>query len=225
MFWLDEALCSDLYLDGVVTVVDCKFCCKQITHENEEKQNTHFEFSNQIALADVVLLNKIDLVDKKTLEESLERVKTINSSAQLYETSYGNVELDKILDLHAYDTGALTFNRSSNVKGHLASSITTCTFYFDGILNEDDLDRVLENILWTNDETDSGDNKQRILRLKGIVNLDIDSSASYQIQAVYDIFDKYKLPNREDTNKIIVIGHHLNHDLIKKQFNDIQNLK
>jgi len=220
-FWLDDALCSDLYLDGIITVVDSKFCAKQITNQNKEA-STNYEFCNQIALADVILLNKIDLINDNVIEDSLKRVKGINATAKIHKTSYGKVDLNEILDLHAYDTGKVNFERVLEVTerqggGHLDNSITTCTFYFDGVMNENDLDRVLEDLLWSDDELNTGA-QQKILRLKAVVNLESEPGSSHQVQAVYDIFDKYKLPHREDVNKVIAIGHNLKPQDMEQKF-------
>jgi len=221
MFWLDDALCSDLYLDGIVTVVDSKFCSKQISKENK-RSGTNFEFCNQIALADVILLNKIDLVDDHVLRDSLKHIQQINSSAHIHQTTYGKLKLNKLLDLHAYDTGSLaSFPYQENASNqHLDSSITTCTFQFEGMMEEKDLDFVLEELLWSNDEED-GPLQQKILRLKAVVSLAGDLEHSYQIQAVYDIFDKYELPHKETMNKVIVIGHNLQNKKIEKKFRGI----
>eukprot|EP00111_Clytia_hemisphaerica_P010324 TCONS_00030201-protein len=124
-FWLDDALCSDLYLDGIITVVDSKFCAKQITNENKEA-STNYEFCNQIALADVILLNKIDLINDNVIEDSLKRVKGINATAKIHKTSYGKVDLNEILDLHAYDTGKVNFERVLE----LTELTTTCNYVY-----------------------------------------------------------------------------------------------
>ena len=294
MFWLDEELCSDLYLDGIVTVVDSKFCRKQI--KKEETQNnkdstttssnndesvdvgkdnvsdssvtgtggvdtgengvsgyndhlnsgenddnnsgTRFEFCNQIALADVLLLNKIDLVDETIIQDTMHSIRSINATSCIYKTSYGKIALEQILDIHAYDTGRLDFNEDNhgenrsgqfdkiqknndnNRNGHLDNTISTCTFQFEGLLDENDLDRVLETLLWSNDDLNSG---TLVLRLKAVVNLSHDPGASYQVQAVYDIFDKYRLPDREALNKVIVIGHNLQASDIESKFKAIAN--
>ena len=287
MFWLDEELCSDLYLDGIVTVVDSKFCCKQINKEktqnnakdsntinssndesvgygkgtdvenvrngasksvknehlntgenggSSDSPGTRFEFCNQIALADVLLLNKIDLVDEAVIQDTLESIRSINATSKIYKTSYGKIGLEQILDLHAYDTGKVDFsgaadnysggqldkiqNAKNSSNSHLDNTISTCTFQFEGLLNEHDLDRVLETLLWSNDDPNSG---TLVLRLKAVVNLSHDLGASYQVQAVYDIFDKYRLPDRESLNKVIVIGHNLNASDIESKFKAIVN--
>merc|ERR1712168_557528 len=60
IFWLDDELGSDIYLDGIVTVIDAKNCLKQIDQPAEEGSVN--AAVKQVALADVLLLNKIDMV-------------------------------------------------------------------------------------------------------------------------------------------------------------------
>lgn len=202
-------------MDGIITVVDSKFC-----HINNTSTTpTHKEFSAQIALADVIVMNKIDLIDQQSLTKSLDCIRSINSSALLIKTSHGKVSLDSILDLHAYDTGHFHFeNQNRNGTTHLDQSISTHTFEFKGTFNEQCFDRILEELLWLEQGTDR---EAHVLRLKGIVNFTEYPNYSFQIQAVYDMFDKYKLPTREESNKIIVIGQHLCTEKIDELFSKI----
>ena len=57
----------------------------------------------QVAFADVILMNKIDLADEDTVKSLERRIKRINSFAKIYHTTYGMVELPKVLDLSLLD--------------------------------------------------------------------------------------------------------------------------
>ncbi|KAI9354562.1 CobW/HypB/UreG, nucleotide-binding domain-containing protein [Zopfochytrium polystomum] len=101
MFWLDEAIQSDIYLDGVVTLVDAKYALKQL---NETKPDGSLnEAVRQMALADRIVLNKTDLVDAAHLAELESAVRAINAFAPLQRTSHSNVPIDFLLDIHAFD--------------------------------------------------------------------------------------------------------------------------
>ena len=119
MFWVDEALQSSVYLDGVITVVDCLNIERSLDiHDNMQHglSTAHLQISH----ADVLLVNKVDLVSKNVKTAILERVRSINSIAKLHETQYARINLNAILDLHAYDAIAFSaeeFNRDS--AGHL----------------------------------------------------------------------------------------------------------
>ena len=120
MFWLDDSLGASIYLDGIITVVDSVNIDRSLSiHDNEQHSLSTAHL--QISHADVLLVNKIDLVAESTRTAVVERIRSINSIAKLYETRYTRIEsLDSILDLHAYDSANLPieeFNRDSS--GHL----------------------------------------------------------------------------------------------------------
>lgn len=85
MFWLDEALQSELYLDGIVTVVDAKHISSYLTIEKEDGQIN--EAIKQVAMADRIMLNKIDLVSSIEVEEIEMKIRTINTVAIIEKTT------------------------------------------------------------------------------------------------------------------------------------------
>lgn len=206
MFWLDDELGSDVYLDGVITVVDCKYSELKLSQKE-------VDYVKQVALGDVIVCNKVDLVNPEGVNRCVNNIKAINGSAQILQTSHGKVDLEKLLDLHAYDTGKI-INSVSNAGSHIDSETKTYTFEFDGSVCEQRLDECLQDMLWC-DELAS---KQKIFRLKGVVNIHGCPDVSFQIQAVYDTYDKYKLQTKEPTNRIIIIGQCLVKDSIYERF-------
>ena len=117
LFWVDEGLGSSIYLDGIVTLVDAKNILRTLnetsthhtadgTHNTPELTTAHLQISH----ADVVVVNKSDLVTAAELSAVIERVEAINGLAKIHITQQGKVpELEGfLLDLHAYDAlGAL----------------------------------------------------------------------------------------------------------------------
>lgn len=113
LFWLDDELGSNIYLDGVVTLVDTKNILRSLdepstTEENPEEAHRGLHLSTahlQISHADVVILNKSDAVSAEQLQVVEERVRGINGLAKIHVTQYGRIpKLDGVLlDLHAYD--------------------------------------------------------------------------------------------------------------------------
>lgn len=67
MFWLDEALCSEIFLDGIVTMVDAKYALQQLIAKKED--GTINEAVRQVAFADRIIVNKTDLVTSEQLAE------------------------------------------------------------------------------------------------------------------------------------------------------------
>ncbi|KAL5015984.1 hypothetical protein ScPMuIL_005573 [Solemya velum] len=100
IFWLDEELCSDIYLDGIITMVDSKYCSKHMKTEKEDGSVN--EAVRQIALADVLIINKTDLVTAEELCDLNQEIRSVNSFAKVIETTKGRTTLDDILDLNAY---------------------------------------------------------------------------------------------------------------------------
>ncbi|GLK57028.1 G3E family GTPase [Methylopila capsulata] len=94
-FFIDEEVGRKARLDAVVTVADAKWLTDRLKDAPEAK--------NQIAFADVILLNKTDLVSKDQLEEVEARIRGINPYARVIRTQKCDVPLDAVLDKGAFD--------------------------------------------------------------------------------------------------------------------------
>jgi G3E family GTPase len=86
-------LADRMRLDGVITVVDARHLEKELNDAPEPMQ--------QIAFADVILLNKTDLVSPEELERVEARIRKINSLATLHRTTNSKIEPAKIFNLKA----------------------------------------------------------------------------------------------------------------------------
>src|SRR6188474_2538699 len=94
-FFMDEAVGSRTKLDAVVTVADAKWLTDRLKDAPEAK--------NQIAFADVILINKTDLVAPEELSEVEARIRGINPYAKLHRTQRSQVPLNEILGRNAFD--------------------------------------------------------------------------------------------------------------------------
>ena len=94
-FFIDEEVGRKARLDAVVTVADAKWLTERLKDAPEAK--------NQIAFADVILLNKTDLVSKDDLDEVEGRIRGINPYARVIRTTKCDVPLDAVLDKGAFD--------------------------------------------------------------------------------------------------------------------------
>ncbi len=94
-FFVDEEVGSRTALDAVVTVADAKWLIDRLKDAPEAK--------NQIAFADVILLNKTDLVTPAQLREVEARIRAINPYAVLHKTQKCAVPLDAVLSRGAFD--------------------------------------------------------------------------------------------------------------------------
>ena len=94
-FFMDDEIGDALSLDGVVTLVDAKHVVQHIEDSDEVKE--------QIAFADVILLNKTDLVTTAELDQLEARIHAMNAAAKVYRTTNSEIEMDKVLNLGGFD--------------------------------------------------------------------------------------------------------------------------
>ncbi|KQP16410.1 GTP-binding protein [Methylobacterium sp. Leaf93] len=94
-FFIDEDVGGAARLDAVVTVADAKWLADRLKDAPEAK--------NQIAFADVILLNKADLVEPADLDRVEGLIRSINPYAKVHRTSRCDVPLDQVLDRNAFD--------------------------------------------------------------------------------------------------------------------------
>jgi len=94
-FFMDENVGAKTKLDAVVTVADAMWLKDRLKDAPEAK--------NQIAFADVILINKADLVSPADLDELEARIRAINPYAKVHRTERANVALDEVLGRNAFD--------------------------------------------------------------------------------------------------------------------------
>src|SRR4029450_10149209 len=94
-FFVDDAVGKTTKLDAVVTVADAKWLNDRLKDAPEAK--------NQIAFADVILLNKTDLVKPEELSEVEARIRGINPYAKVHKTERCRIALPEVLGRNAFD--------------------------------------------------------------------------------------------------------------------------
>jgi G3E family GTPase len=94
-FFVDDEIRDKLRLDGIVTVVDARHVALHFDDSPECQE--------QIAFADVILLNKGDLVDDATLDAIERRLRAINAVARIHRTVNADASMDAILDVGGFD--------------------------------------------------------------------------------------------------------------------------
>jgi len=215
IFWLDDELGADIYLDGIVTLVDAKNGLKQIDQKAEE--GTVNASVKQVALADVVLLNKIDMVPSSTVDQVDARIKSINSMASVVHTEMSRVDLETVLDLHAYDGKDEMPAQFEEGEAHLDSSVGTMTIKHPDPVSLSQVESFLQDILWEKEGGCCPDTE--ILRLKGLVSL---GDSQVIIQGVHDTYDTYQRPTKEEDSiqgcVIVLIGINLHKDSLIAMF-------
>ncbi len=90
-FWVDNDLQEQYSLDAIITMVDAKHVNLHINDSDECKE--------QIAFADIAILNKTDLVSEQELKEVESAIRNMNAMCEIYPAENAAVDLNKILDV------------------------------------------------------------------------------------------------------------------------------
>nr|GMC86338.1 COBW domain-containing protein 1 [Ipomoea batatas] len=220
VLWLDDQLESAVKLDSIITVVDAKNLRYQLKVHHES--SSFPEAYLQIAYADVVILNKIDLVSQdgsgSALDELEKEIHNINSLANIIHSVRCQVDLSKILNCQAYDPTHVTHlealleaNKSLTTRDLHDTGVRTLCICESQQINLDKIRVWLEELLW---EKKYG---MDIYRCKGILRV-MNSDQLYTLQGVREIYEI--VPTRDwrngenQMNKIVFIGKSLNEDIL-----------
>ena len=99
-FFTDDEMKNRFRLDAIVTVVDAKHVAQHLDRDDESVK--------QLAFADVILLNKTDLISPKELDALEARIKRINGVAKIHRTRNCDVPLDHVLDVGGFNLSRAT---------------------------------------------------------------------------------------------------------------------
>ena len=94
-FFTDDEVKESFVLDAIVTVVDARHVSLHFDDMREVRE--------QIGFADVILLNKEDLVSPEDFVKLEERIRKMNPMAKLYRTEDCEIALDKVLQVGGFD--------------------------------------------------------------------------------------------------------------------------
>ena len=94
-FFMDDEIRAEFALDGIVTLVDAAHIEQQLGRSDESTE--------QIAFADVVVLNKTDLVEVDALDRLEARLRDMNRMARVIRSEWAEVSVDTVLNLGAFD--------------------------------------------------------------------------------------------------------------------------
>lgn len=97
-FLLEDEFAELFALDAVITVVDAVHCEEQLARDDIAAE--------QIAFADAILLNKLDLCPEAAVDRLKGRLRALNPSALIFGTKNCAIDLDQVLDRRAFDLAA-----------------------------------------------------------------------------------------------------------------------
>ena len=94
-FFMDEEISSEFTLDGIVTLVDAAHIDQQLGRSDAS--------SEQVAFADVLVLNKTDLVSDDALDNLESRLRDMNRMTRIIRAEKAEVPIETVLNLSAFD--------------------------------------------------------------------------------------------------------------------------
>jgi len=94
-FFVDEEVKAKTQLDSVTALVDAKHVMARLDDSKEARE--------QVAFADRIILNKVDLATNEELDAVEARLRALNPLAPIVRAERSNVPLDQVLGLHAFD--------------------------------------------------------------------------------------------------------------------------
>jgi len=204
-FFVDDEISTQLGLDAIVCLVDAAHIIQHLDEVRPE--GVENEAIEQIAFADRIVINKLDLVSADELAEVESRVRAINGLAQIVHTTRGQVDLDAVLGVGAFDLGrALELDPAflTDTEHQHDQTVTSVGFEIPGELDGERLDNWLSKLL-REQGTD-------IFRSKGILSINGDPNR-YVFQGVHMLFDgvsdRPRAVGEDRTNKLVFIGRHL----------------
>ncbi|WP_219418834.1 CobW family GTP-binding protein [Pseudonocardia nigra] len=205
-FFMDDTLRAQLRLDAIVTVVDAKHVR---AHLDETKPDgVENEAVEQIAFADRVVLNKIDLVSPLEVDEVTRAIRQINGHVAVLPAVRGGVDLAEVLDVRAFDLDAVLVTEPDfldpDAEHQHDRSVTSVGIATDGTVDTARLETWLGGLLATRG--------QDLFRSKGVLQL-ADTDRRYVFQGVHMLHDGELgapwRPGESRRNRMVFIGRNL----------------
>jgi len=213
-FFVDDEMADQLRLDAIVTVVDAKHL---LPHLDEEKpEGVENEAVEQLAFADRIVLNKIDLADNSELDEVESRIRKVNLLAPIIRTQHGKVDLDAILEIGAFSLDRVLADDPEfldpDAEHQHDLTVTSVGIEVDGDIDIDRLNEWMGNLLGTKG-TD-------IFRSKGILSI-AGWEERYVFQGVHMLIDGQAhgtWDGEERRNRLVFIGRNLDRASLEASF-------
>jgi G3E family GTPase len=208
-FFVDENVGRKTRLDAVVTVADAKWLQDRLKDAPEAK--------NQIAFADVIILNKIDLVSPDELTAVEDRIRAINPYARIHRAQNCQVPIAEVLNRNAFDLDRIIELAPDFLEEghhhHHDEDMQSVSVRHPGAVDPDKF------MPWISDLTQrEGPN---ILRCKGIVAFR-DEPKRFVFQGVHMILDGDLQGTWKDgetrQSRVVFIGRNLDEDAIRAGF-------
>ena len=180
-FFVDDKVVERYKLDGIITVVDAKHI---IQHVDEEKPDgVENESVEQLAFADRIMLNKIDLVSEEELQDVEKKIKSINGFAPIFRTENSLINPKELIGIGSFDLKrTLEMDPEfldTDAEHEHDQRVTSTSSKFIGELNVNKLEKWVGNLLRTK--------AQDLFRYKGVLAVK-GTDEKYVFQGVHMLF-------------------------------------
>jgi G3E family GTPase len=208
-FFMDELLSEKFEVDSIITVVDSKHVSKHLDGQDEAQE--------QIAFADVIILNKTDLVSNDDLQSLEIRLTNINPAAKRLHAQNCNINLRDILGINTFDV-----NRKLEIDPHFLEDhhhhdhddkVSSIAFREDKPLDLEKVDQWMSYLVQKKGED--------LLRYKGILHIK-GMEKRVVFQGLHMLFSGYPdrkwKENETRLSELVFIGKDLNKEELEQQF-------
>ena len=211
-FFVDDGVRAKTRLDAIVTVVDAKNLPARLQDSAEAEE--------QIAFADVIILNKTDLVSPAELEAVEARIRQINRFARIHRTTRAAVAIGDVLDQGAFDLQRVLDREPEFLEEHEHEhneDVASMSFEVSRPVDPEKFNAWISTLL--------AEKGQDLLRTKGILAYP-NEDRRFAFQAVHMIADGDFIgpwpPGSERKSKLVFIGRNLNRPQLRRGFEACQ---
>ena len=219
-FFADQRVSDKYNLDGIITVVDAKHIEQHL--DDEKPEGVENESVEQLAFADRIMLNKIDLVDDQELATVEARIKSINGFAPIFRTENSIIDPKELVNIEAFDLEkTLEMDPEFldvDAEHQHDERVTSTSMKFEGELNINKLQQYIGKLM-----REDGENLFRykgVLAVKGV-------QEKYVFQGVHMLFagdfsreiGLWK-DNEVRECRFVFIGRDLDHEALKQGLMD-----
>ena len=208
-FFMDELLSEKFEVDSIITVVDSKHITRHL--------DGHDEAQEQIAFADVIILNKTDLVSNDDLQSLERRLTNLNPTAKRLYAQNCNINLRDILGINTFDV-----NRKLEIDPHFLEDhhhhdhddkVSSIAFRENKPLDLEKVDQWMSYLVQKKGED--------LLRYKGILHIK-GMEKRVVFQGLHMLFSGYPdrkwKENETRLSELVFIGKDLNKEELEQQF-------
>lgn len=231
-FFVDQSLQATTFLDSITTLVDARHILDQLANSREAVE--------QVAFADQIVLNKMELASEAQLDSIESRLKKINQIAPIHRSKRARVSLNKVLARGSFDLDRIVAMESDFLTtaspspahgeaGHIHD--THCDS--DSAPHDHQHDEEIGSLCLTSREPMDGEKihqwldqlvvskGQDILRSKGIINIQGEDSRLV-FQSVHMLLEgELQRPwqaHEQRISQLVFIGRHLNMQELQRGF-------